>query len=311
MSADAHKFSIVESGDVKDDADAAGPTKGASRQRRGALTFVVDGVSFEVAKPFLAMHSPHWAERLAKEPQLESVNLQGGVEGFAVFMDFLKGDVEVAVENVQSLLHWGRELGVDYVNSQCDLFLLSNPASSAFAEPVLLDLAARYDMPLLYNRASETCAQGMCHVTVPEAHDTAPLPDVFASESIRHDLIKTHIDMGIMRRDGEMRLRCRHADHKVLSDRDGLSDKLGRWTRNKDLSADKERRARLYWQSRGRFQKPPEPPPEHNWRAVQTVWPHHSFRGEDWLAVPRETQPTAPLRSVGVLAIRGASSRRL
>ena len=43
------------------------------------LTFVVGGEPFEVARPFLALHSPKWAQRLLEEPELAArpIELQG------------------------------------------------------------------------------------------------------------------------------------------------------------------------------------------------------------------------------------------
>eukprot|EP00434_Breviolum_minutum_P043799 symbB.v1.2.039060.t1/scaffold6325.1/size19000/1 len=41
-----------------------------ARSRRGLLTFVVGGEPFEVPWPFLALHSPTWADKLMEDPEL-------------------------------------------------------------------------------------------------------------------------------------------------------------------------------------------------------------------------------------------------
>ncbi|CAJ1371516.1 unnamed protein product, partial [Effrenium voratum] len=48
-----------------------------ARARRGLLTFVVGGEPFEVPWPFLSLHSPVWAEKLAKEPEKKVIELEG------------------------------------------------------------------------------------------------------------------------------------------------------------------------------------------------------------------------------------------
>eukprot|EP00438_Fugacium_kawagutii_P013789 Skav214468 [mRNA] locus=scaffold1167:103760:104056:+ [translate_table: standard] len=69
-------------------------------------------------------------------------------------------------------------------------------------------------------------------------------------------------------------MRCRHraADQMMLPDA--------------------HERARVMWKTRHRFLKPSPPEPEHDWRSLHLVWPHHSLRGEDWTVVANETQPT-------------------
>merc|ERR1711908_3504 len=89
-----------------------------------------------------------------------------------------------------------------------------------------------------------------------------------------------HISMGLMRNDGEMRRRHRFADQTVLDE--------------------PKQRARLLWKNRKRFVAPPADAPEHDWRALQTVWPRHSLRSDDWTVVPCEAQPTRPMKARGV-----------
>lgn len=245
------------------------------------ITFVIEGQEFVLPKPFLSIHSPHWKQRFAEQPDLVRLELTGEADSFQTFAEFLQGtegpNTEVTNDNVLHLLRWGKEFGVDYVASFCEDFLLSRPPSNI--QPAeMLEIAARYGMPLLYSQATEVCAQGMHHIKVPE-HGEAPLPAPFASAGIRDDIVEAHISMGLMRGDGEMRRRHRFADHTTLDD-----------TRQ---------RARLLWKTRKRFVPTSAAPPEHDWKSLQTVWPHHSLRGDDWLVVPCETQPTMPLRDVG------------
>ncbi|CAE8703322.1 unnamed protein product, partial [Polarella glacialis] len=100
---------------------------------------------------------------------------------------------------------------------------------------------------------------------------------VFYSEDLRNDVLKAHLSMGLMCNDGEMRNRHRFSDQTQLRE--------------------PHQRARLLWKSRGRFMPPPSEVQEVDWRSLQTVWPHHSLRGEDWTVVPHETQPTMPTRA--------------
>jgi len=253
------------------------------------MTFIVGGETFELPGPFLAIHSPEWARRFAEDSELKSAELPGEAASFRAFVQFMRGESgdagEVTAHNVLDLLHWGQQLGVDYVSSQCESFLLTSKIAPAGLEHAnLIEAAARYDMPLVYARATESIAQGTHHIEVPESNSGIPVNAAFLSRDIREDVLKAHVSMGLMRSDAEMRRRHRFADHTALPET--------------------EQRARLLWKSRRRFVPPPEHPPDHDWRALQTVWPHHSLRGEDWTAVPYETQPTMPLRNPG--AIGGA-----
>eukprot|EP00439_Symbiodinium_sp_Y106_P033284 s2915_g3.t11 len=45
--------------------------------RRGLLTFVVGGEPFEIPWPYLALHSPLWADKLAEDPNLAVIELEG------------------------------------------------------------------------------------------------------------------------------------------------------------------------------------------------------------------------------------------
>lgn len=214
-------------------------------------------------------------KKIAQEPFLRQVELEGEAASFRAFVEFLTGVEgaagEVSAANVLPLLHWGREFGIDYVTSQCEDLLLSKPPEG-IEPPQLLEIAARHDMPLLYSRATEIVAQSMHSISLPEAGDRAPLQPAFDAAPTREDVIRTHLSMGVLRGDGEMRLRHRFADHTALED--------------------SRQRARLLWKSRKRHVLPPEDPPKHDWRTLQTVWPHHSLRGDDWTCVPIETQPT-------------------
>jgi len=248
------------------------------------LTCVVDGQEFEIPKPFLSMHSPLWKARFDENPELVVAELTGDAGTFQMFTEFLQGvdgpNSEVSPENVLSLLHWGLEFDVDYIAAQCESFLLMRPPAGI--EPTeLLEIAARHNMPLLYARATEVVAQGMHWVHVPEFADRSPALDTFNVGGIREDLLSAHISMGLMQNDGTMNRRHRLADHT-------------------SLDAPKQR-ARLLWKTRKRFVSPPAEPKEHDWRALQTVWPHHSLRGDDWTVVPYETQPTMPTRARGII----------
>merc|ERR1712176_1265653 len=137
-------------------------------------------------------------------------------------------------------------------------------------------------------------AHGSHHLEVPEdPHNGSPMLRAFASGEIRDDVLRSHIAMGLLVSDGEMGRRHRFADHTVLNT--------------------EHQRARLLWKSRKRFVPPPPEPPDHDWRALQTVWPHHSLRGDDWCVVPAESQPTMPLRGLrwgAGLAKTSRSSKR-
>merc|ERR1712023_568986 len=90
--------------------------------------------------------------------------------------------------------------------------------------------------------------------------------------------------MGLMRGDGEMHRRYRFADHTCLDE--------------------SQQRSRLLWKTRKRYVPPLAEAPEHDWKAPQTVWPHHSLRSDDWTAVPSEAQPTYGARTFGISAKR-------
>lgn len=250
------------------------------------MTFVVGGEDFELQKPFVALHSPNWKRRLDAEPQLERVELEGDADSFGAFVAFLKGG-EVTADNVVHLLSWAKEFDVGYVPARCEEFLLLRPPEK-FRPAQLLELAARYDMPLLYTRATEALAHGMIEVDVPEAetHELAALAPAFATKAIREDVLRAHVSVGLLRGDTEARRRQRFADYAALAEPHG--------------------RARLLWKSRQRFVPPPPEQPPHDWRSLQTVWPHHSLRGADWTVVPTETQPTIPLRDRGIASRSGA-----
>lgn len=249
------------------------------------MVFLVGGEEFVLPKPFLSIHSPCWKRRFADDPWLEGAELHGSAESFRSFLGFIRGaeGCEVQAGNVLHLLHWAKEMDVDYVAALCEDVLLCQPPKE-LDHSELLELAARHNMPLLYSKATELVAQDMTFVDVPEIGERGGVPPAMASKEIREDLLRTHISMGLMRGDGEIRRRHRFADHTALN---GASQ-----------------RARLHWKNRSRFENPPEKPPAHDWRAVQTVWPHHSLRSDDWTVVPAETQPTMPLRNRGACAIR-------
>jgi len=258
------------------------------------VTFVLGEEEFELPKPFVAIHSPSWAERFDNDAELVRYELDGDPSSFRVFIEFLKGEGDaggkVTADNVLHLLHWGKEFGVDYISASCEDFLLSEPHPN-IDYPQKLDIAARHNMPLLYARTTEVLAHGMHWVEVPEASDRDLLPPIFDSTNIRDDLLGTHVKMGMMRNDGEMRGRYRFADHNLL---DGP-----------------KQRGRLLWKTRKRFVPPLAKDPEHDWKSCQTVWPHHSLRGPEWTTVSRESQPTMPLRSRGILDASATGSSSL
>lgn len=255
------------------------------------VTFMVGGEDFTMPKPFVSIHSPYWKQRFEDEPAFTRVELAGTASSFRSFVAFLQGaegtDGEVNSTNVLHLLHWSREFGLDYVSSQCEALLMSRPPPGV-EHTELLELSARHGMPHLYSRAVESVAQDMHAVPVPEDNRGLAIPPTMVSHEIREDIIRSHISMGLMRGDGEARRRHRYADHTGL--------------------ATPQQRARLLWKTRGRFQPPPEDLVDHNWRSLEAVWPHHSMRGDDWVVVPAETQPTMPLRDRGAAAIRSMMS---
>lgn len=247
-----------------------------ARSRRGLLTFVVGGEPFEVPWPFLALHSPQWAEKLAEEPAVakQAIELQGEADSFRAFLNYLQGAEgptgDLNPGNFMAVLEWGEEFGVEHIRGQCEAFLLDPRCREAIelSPDEVLEIAARYNMPKLYRKAVEITGQGMQYIQVPaQARNTR-----FEAEDLRVDVLKEHLAMGMMSADGEMRCRHRAADQMMLPDA--------------------HERARIMWKTRPRFQKPKAPEPDHDWRSLHLVWPHHSLRGEDWTAVAHETQPT-------------------
>mmetsp|Transcript_51151 Transcript_51151/g.121563 ORF Transcript_51151/g.121563 Transcript_51151/m.121563 type:complete len:265 (+) Transcript_51151:61-855(+) len=243
-----------------------------------AITFVVGGEDFRLQKPFLAIHSPVWRETLASQPNLSRVELPGDAIEFRAFLSYLHGQDGAAVTaaNVNALLFWGKEFGIDYLPAACEHFLVGKlraDGQSGGADE-LLEVAIHHDMPHLYARALEVTAQTIGSVVVPDsaADSDSNSRAVFALKAVREDIVHAHVAMGVMRGDGERRLRrgCRDLP---------------------ELDPDRQR-SRLIWQTRSRFREAPAPP-QHDWRSVQTVWPHHSLRGSDWTVVPAETQPAA------------------
>lgn len=256
------------------------------------IVFVASGEEIKMSKPFLAIQSPEWAAILDNNPDLRRHELANAdpasLRAFVAFLHGTEGEAgNVNAHNVLDLLRWGKEFGVDYVTALCEDFLLSLSSSRdrvarehGSAAPSghdpdpmnLLEIAARYDMPLLYSRATEKVAQGMHGTFVPEDGDRAPLPAPLGSKAIREDIINAHITMGLMRNDGESRRRYRFSDHTSI---DGA-----------------RQRSRLLWKSQARLVPPPEDLPAMTWKSSPTtVWPHHSLRDETWVAVPSETQP--------------------
>ncbi|CAE7572059.1 unnamed protein product [Symbiodinium necroappetens] len=263
--------------------------------RRGLLTFVVGGEPFEIPWPYLALHSPVWADKLAEDPNLAVIELEGEADSFRAYLNFLQGadgpTGDLSPSNFLQILHWNQEFGVEHIRGQCEAFLLDPRCREAIelSPDEVLEIAARHDMPKLYEKAVEVTGQGMQYIQVPKGE-----PTKFDSEDLRTDVVKAHLSMGVMCADGEMRCRHRYADQALLPDA--------------------HERARLLWKSRGRFRKPAPAEPDHDWRCPQMVWPHHSFRGEDWTAIASETQPTLPRRSalrpgcpVQIGAVQGCS----
>eukprot|EP00931_Biecheleriopsis_adriatica_P078124 TRINITY_DN51593_c0_g1_i1.p1 TRINITY_DN51593_c0_g1~~TRINITY_DN51593_c0_g1_i1.p1 ORF type:complete len:284 (+),score=57.41 TRINITY_DN51593_c0_g1_i1:52-852(+) len=265
------------------------PTNSA---RRGLVTFRVGGEAFELPIPFLSMHSPRWAKRLAEEPEKNEFELEGEAESFRVFLQYLKGEEgqagEVHMGNLLQLLRWGEEFEVDYVRGACEAFLLhpSGPAAVELSPVEVLEIAARFDMPRLYEKAVEVTGQGMKYIQVPEDE-----PSTFDAKDLRSDVLSAHLSMGLMCSDAEMRRRHRFADQSSLPS---------------NLE-----RSRLMWKSRARFRQPPGELYEQDWHSLQTVIPHHSLRGEDWVVVPHESQPAIPTRAIpGMMAGNNRRTKR-
>jgi hypothetical protein len=203
---------------------------------RRSISFNVGGERFQLQKPFLAIHSEIWKDKLSAEPDLVEVDLEGDADGFRSFVDFLLGSDgeagQVTAQNVLSLLHWGKEFGVDYVSSQCESFLLMGwrdrlPAGLDYVR--LLELAARHDMPALYSRALEAAAHQL---------EGSDVESVQFSADLRNDLLDTAWEIGSARRELEQKCRLRLGDHNFLPD--------------------VEQRAELLWKSRLHRREPPQ-----------------------------------------------------
>ncbi|CAE7241581.1 unnamed protein product [Symbiodinium sp. CCMP2592] len=212
-------------------------------------------------------------------PTLVKALRETEADSFRAFLNFLQGadgpSGDLSPVNFLQILHWNQEFGVEHIRGQCEAFLLDPRCREAIelSPDEVLEIAARHNMPKLYEKAVEVTGQGMQYIQVPKGEQ----PTKFESEDLRTDVVKAHLSMGLMCADGEMRCRHRYADQALLPDA--------------------HERARLLWKSRGRFRKPAPAEPDHDWRCPQMVWPHHSFRGEDWTAIASETQPTLPRRS--------------
>lgn len=273
------------------------------------ITLIVGGIEFQVAKAFLSIHSPLWAERLRADPSTIRVVFRADpeqasrppteiAEEFGRFLSFLGGgeengeDSEVTSENVVFLLRWAADFEVDYLFSLCESFLMQNGPEAAGTDVLgLLELAARHDLPLLYARCCEQAAQSLGHVRVPE--DLRECSDsrfaVFTSQDMRDDLVTSQICMEGMRRDSEARRRIRFADYTAQI------PTVGR------------QRARVLWKNRCKLTNQARQAKKHEemgaaktrksyalgeWRtSPSVVWPHDSFRDKTWPMVPGETQP--------------------
>eukprot|EP00928_Gymnodinium_smaydae_P096006 TRINITY_DN8381_c0_g1_i1.p1 TRINITY_DN8381_c0_g1~~TRINITY_DN8381_c0_g1_i1.p1 ORF type:complete len:340 (-),score=76.84 TRINITY_DN8381_c0_g1_i1:43-1062(-) len=286
------------------------PRSTEARGSARSLTLVVEGEAFELPRRLLTLYSPPWRERLEREPELEredsqmillavesgalapprsalerEAELPGSADSFRAFLEFLTGREEaVTGDNVMHILHWARELGIGHLPALCEEFLLLRPPAHLGPEE-LLEISTVHDMPLVYAKAVEELSHGLVSgVHIPSLHaakdqsDAAPL--VFQSESIRSEIVQAHLSKGFLRSEAESHRRQRFADYSALDER--------------------RQRARLLWKAR--LPKPDAPPPEVDWKELQTVWPHHSLRGDDWAVVPRELQPTMPLVSRGIAA---------
>eukprot|EP00419_Tripos_fusus_P050493 CAMPEP_0172823514 /NCGR_PEP_ID=MMETSP1075-20121228/17386_1 /TAXON_ID=2916 /ORGANISM="Ceratium fusus, Strain PA161109" /LENGTH=276 /DNA_ID=CAMNT_0013664665 /DNA_START=17 /DNA_END=847 /DNA_ORIENTATION=- len=248
---------------------------GRGKPEARTITFVVGGESVPLPRLFLTIHSETWAGKLAADPQLHSVELEGDSGSFRSFAQFLQGahgDAgEVTSQNVRSLLHWGEELDVDYIAGECESFFLT----SSDMEPCeVLELAARYNLPLAYARAAE--AAGVSAQRIDADHE------LFEAHDIREDVLRSHLGRGLDFIDAEQRLRHRFADHTGMTDA--------------------KQRARLTWKKSRRLPIAFPEPEARDWKQLQTVFPHHSMRGADWTVVPDQTQPSHPLRTRGFSA---------
>jgi len=258
----------------------------------GTVAFQVGGEVFCLPRPLLMVLSPHWAARLGAEPDLSTVDLPGEAASFRAFVDIVSctdvASSEITAENVLHVLRWSKEFGMDHIVATCESFFLT--CNEALFPPLqLLEVAAQYDMPLLYARAVERAAQSTHHLVVPDTTSEIgqQQPSAFASEHLRGDIVASHVAMSVMRGHGEMRCKHRFADHTRLDDA--------------------SQRARLLWKTRQQFVKAPLEPFGHDWRTLQTVWPHHTLRGSDWVAAPCEMQPS---RGKSALAMGAAGLGR-
>lgn len=248
---------------------------GREKPEARTITFVVSGDPVPLPRLFLTIHSETWAGKLAADPQLDTVELEGDASSFRSFAQFLQGahgDAgEVTSQNVRSLLHWGEELDVDYIAGECESFFLT----ACSMEPCeVLELAARYNLPLAYARAAEATGVGAQHIDGDH--------ELFEAHDIREDVLRAHLGRGLDFVDAEQRLRHRFADHTVMT---GATQQ-----------------ARLTWKKSRRVPFEHPGPETRDWKQLQTVFPHHSMRGEDWLFVPDQTQPSHPLRTKGFSA---------
>ncbi|CAK9027485.1 unnamed protein product [Durusdinium trenchii] len=137
--------------------------------RRGLLTFKVGGEPFELPWPFLALHSPKWAQKLAEEPEMaeQVIELEGEADSFRAFLNFLQGAEgptgDLRPDNFMAVLEWSEDFGVDHIRGQCEAFLLDPKGRDAIelSPDEILEIAARFNMPKLYQKAVEITGQGM------------------------------------------------------------------------------------------------------------------------------------------------------
>lgn len=161
-----------------------------ARSRRGLLTFVVGGEPFEVPWPFLALHSPVWAHKLADDPETKVIELPGEADSFRAFLNFLQGaegpSGDLSPGNFMAVLEWAEEFGVEHIRGHCEAFLLDPRCREAIelSPDEVLEIAARYNMPKLYRKAVEITGQGMQYIHVPSK---AEANTRFEAEHLRMD----------------------------------------------------------------------------------------------------------------------------
>eukprot|EP00913_Durusdinium_trenchii_P027787 g26055.t2 len=215
--------------------------------RRGLLTFKV-GLDPQA----VGAQEPEMAEQV--------IELEGEADSFRAFLNFLQGAEgptgDLRPDNFMAVLEWSEEpdFGVDHIRGQCEAFLLDPKGRDAIelSPDEILEIAARFNMPKLYQKAVEITGQGMQYLQVPEG------PTRFESEAGSMGTGST-CESGAGR---EMRVRHRLADQMMLPD--------------------PHERARLLWKARKRFQTPSAASElEPDWRCLHLVWPHHTLRGED------------------------------